>query len=351
MSTEATLSNNSDAIPQDHPKAAAGKIGVLIVNLGTPDDPSVGAVRRFLAEFLSDRRVIELTPVLWQPILRGIILRVRPKKVAHGYEKIWLKETNESPLRFYTRRQAELLQEPLQQRSDKLIVSWAMRYGQPSLQDELLKLQTQGCDRVLIVPMYPQYSATTTATVTDKVFDILKSLRWQPAIRILPPFFDHDLYIRAIGDSIRDALKHSEKKPDRILASFHGLPKENLGKGDPYFCHCSKTARLLRDYLQASDDYLMMTFQSRFGPKEWLQPYTDKTLESLPGQGVKHVAVVTPGFPADCLETLEEMNMVNRDLFLQAGGERYDFIPCINDSSAAINMFSALIRQELEGWI
>jgi ferrochelatase len=283
--------------------------------------------------------------------LHGIILRTRPAKVAHAYEKIWLHDTDESPLRFYTRRQAELLNEQLGRKSDKLIVRYAMRYGTPSIQDEMKFLQDQGCDRILILPMYPQYSATTTATVTDKVFDILKSQRLQPAIRVVPPFYDHELYIRAVGDSIYDYLKRCEKKPDLILASFHGLPKENLGKGDPYYCHCAVSTRLLREYLGMSEDELRMTFQSRFGPKEWLQPYTDKTLESLASEGIKHVAVITPGFPADCLETLEEMNMVNRGLFLQAGGERYDFIPCLNDSDLAINMFSGLISQELEGWV
>lgn len=343
--------NSVLAQTQEHPQVASGKIGVLIVNLGTPDDYSEGAVRKFLAEFLSDQRVIELSPILWKPILHGIILRTRPGRVAHAYEKIWLHDTDESPLRFYTRRQAELLNERLSRKSARLLVSWAMRYGKPSVQDELLALQEQGCDRILIMPMYPQYSATTTATVTDKVFDILKSLRLQPSIRVVPPFYAHELYIRAVGDSIHDYLRRCEKKPDLILASFHGLPKENLGKGDPYFCHCSKTARLLREYLGVSDDFLRMTFQSRFGPKEWLQPYTDKTLETLAKEGTNHVAVITPGFPADCLETLEEMNIINRDLFLNAGGKLYDFIPCLNDSNIAISMLYGLISQELEGWI
>jgi len=343
--------SSGNACPPDHPPVASGSIGVLLVNLGTPDGHDTAAVRRYLAEFLSDRRVIELTPWLWQPILHGVILRTRPARVAEAYHKIWRHETNESPLRYYTRRQAEQLGEQLRERENRVIVSWAMRYGRPSIAEQIAALQSQGCERLLVVPLYPQYSASTTATVNDRVFDTLKTLRWQPALRCLPPYYDHPAYVDAIARSIEQRLAADEQRPEVILASFHGLPQEYFEKGDPYYCHCAKTTRLLRERLGLDERQLRMTFQSRFGPKKWLQPYTDKTLRALAREGVRHVAVVMPGFAADCLETLEEMSMQNRDLFLGQGGRRYDVIPCLNDSEAGIVMLHSLVTQELGGWI
>jgi ferrochelatase len=337
--------------PSEHPPLASGHIGVLLVNLGTPDAHDVASVRRYLAEFLSDRRVIELTPWLWQPLLHGIILRVRPARVAEAYHKVWIESTNESPLRYYTRRQAELLSAHFGERDGKLHVSWAMRYGNPSIPEQIGILHKLGCERLLIVPLYPQYSATTTATVNDRAFDVLKTLRWQPALRCLPPYYDHPAYIEAISQTIEPHLAAGEQPPEVILVSFHGLPQQYFDKGDPYYCHCAKTTRLLRERLGLDEKRLRMSFQSRFGPKKWLQPYTDKTLRALAREGVRHIAVVMPGFAADCLETLEEMGMQNRDLFLGHGGNRYDVIPCLNDSAIGIDMLHALIAQELAGWV
>jgi ferrochelatase len=341
---------SGNARPPDHPAVASGSIGVLLVNLGTPDGHDTAAVRRYLAEFLSDRRVIELTPWLWKPILHGVILRTRPARAAEAYHKIWHQETNESPLRYYTRRQAEQLGERLRERDGRVIVSWAMRYGNPSIADQITALQSLGCDRLLVVPLYPQYSASTTATVNDRVFNTLKTLRWQPALRCLPPYYDNPAYIDAIARSIEQRLAAEEQRPEVILASFHGLPQEYFDKGDPYYCHCAKTTRLLRERLGMDERQLRMAFQSRFGPRKWLQPYTDKTLRALARDGVRHIAVVMPGFAADCLETLEEMGIQNRELFLGQGGERYDVIPCLNDSEAGIAMLHSLVTQDLGGW-
>jgi ferrochelatase len=343
--------NKKSVLPPHHPPIPDTKIAVLLVNLGTPDACTPGAVRRYLAEFLSDRRVIELSPWMWQPILHGIILRTRPRKVAEAYREIWIHDSDESPLRLYTRRQAEQLAEKLAVGRQDLTVDWAMRYGRPSLSKRLLALQREGCQRILVVPLYPQYSATTTATVNDRVFDTLKSMRWQPAIRIMPPYHDHPSYINALVESIESHLAASERKPEMILASFHGLPQEYFDAGDPYHCHCAKTTRLLRERLGCSEDYLRMSFQSRFGPKQWLQPYTDQTLLELARNGVKRIAVVMPGFAADCLETLEEMGIQNRRLFLDNGGKDYTLIPCLNDSETGTRMLLELVRQELAGWI
>jgi ferrochelatase len=337
--------------PAGHPAVASGQIGVLLVNLGTPESHDTTAVRRYLAEFLSDRRVIELTPWLWKPILHGVILRTRPARVAEAYHKIWHHETNESPLRYYTRRQAEKLGGRLRARDDRITVSWAMRYGNPSIAEQIAALQAAGCERLLIVPLYPQYSATTTATVNDKVFDVLKAQRWQPALRSLPPYYDHPAYIEAVARSIEEHLATGDQRPEVILVSFHGLPQQYFDNGDPYYCHCAKTTRMLRERLGLNEQQLRMTFQSRFGPKKWLQPYTDKTLKSLARKGVRHIAVIMPGFAADCLETLEEMGIQNRELFLGHGGEHYDVISCLNDSEAGIDMLDRLVAQELGGWM
>lgn len=343
--------HNTNTPHPQHPKTQAAETGVLLINLGTPQAHDSRSVRRYLGEFLSDRRVIELTPWLWKPLLHGIILRVRPRKVAEAYRAIWIDETDESPLRFFTRRQSERLSERLTENRHNPIVAWAMRYGHPSIPETIAALQRLGCQRILIAPLYPQYSATTTATVNDKVFDTLKALRWQPVIRVMPPYYDHPAYIEALAVSIENHLNAADQRPDAIIASYHGLPQAYSDAGDPYYCQCAKTTRLLRTRLGFREHDLRMSFQSRFGPKQWLQPYTNETLSTMAHDGARHVAVITPGFAADCLETLEEIGIQNRNLFLEHGGARYDVIPCLNDSEAGVRMLAELVLQELAGWI
>ena len=335
--------------PSDHPKVNKGKIGVLLMNLGTPEATSYWPMRRYLKEFLSDPRVIEVNRVLWWFILNGVILTFRPQKSGHAYEKIWNKALNESPLKTITRGQSEKLREALEDRPE-IIVDWAMRYGQPPVAARIEALKAQGCDRILLVPLYPQYSAATTATALDKCFDALKTLRWQPAIRSLPPYFDHPAYIEALAKSLKQHIKALPWKPDLILASFHGLPREYLTKGDPYYCHCMKTARLLRDKMKLSPEQLQVVFQSRFGRAEWLQPYAQGTVEGLPAKGVKNLVMIMPGFSADCVETLEEVAIGLDETFKHAGGANFSAVPCLNDGPLSIDMLEILVRQELQGW-
>jgi ferrochelatase len=335
--------------PPDHPKVKNGRIGVLLMNLGTPEATSYWPMRRYLKEFLSDRRVIETNPVLWWFILNGIILTLRPQKSGKAYEKIWNKALNESPLKTITRGQSDNLQAALKDRPE-IIVDWAMRYGQPPVATRIETLQAQGCDRILFVPLYPQYSAATTATALDKCFDALKAMRWQPAIRSLPPYFDHPAYIDALAKSLKQHLKDLPWKPDMILASYHGLPREYLTKGDPYYCHCMKTTRLLRDKMKLAPEQLQVVFQSRFGRAEWLQPYALGTIEGLPGKGVKNLVMIMPGFSADCVETLEEVAIGLDETFKHAGGVNFSAVPCLNDSALSIGMLEVLVRQELQGW-
>lgn len=334
----------------DHPEIKLGRVGVLLVNLGTPDSTEVPDIRRYLAQFLSDRRVIELNPILWKVILHGIILRTRPPKTAEAYRAIWMTETNESPLRHYTRAEATGLAERLDPPGDAVVVDWAMRYGNPSIGERMRSLQAAGCDRILIVPLYPQYSASTTGTVIDEVARELLNLRWQPAVRTLPAFHDDPAYIEAVATGIERHLASLDWEPEVILASFHGLPKRYFEAGDPYHCHCAKTARMVRERLGLPADRFRLTFQSRFGREEWLQPYTDKTIEALAQEGVKRLAVVTPGFVADCVETLEEIDMQGRETFEEAGGTHFTAIPCLNDTDEAITMLAALVTRELGGW-
>ncbi len=336
--------------PADHPDVPAARIGILIVNLGTPDGTSYWPMRRYLKEFLSDRRVIETNRAIWWPILNLVILTKRPFSSGHAYESIWNRERDESPLRTITRSQADKLAacyavEP------RFLVDWAMRYGQPAIADRLDAMRQAGCDRILVFPLYPQYAAATTATVCDKAFDALKSMRWQPAIRTVPPYHDDPVYIDALATSIRTHLATLDFEPEVVLASFHGLPKDYLLKGDPYHCQCAKTARLLRDALGWDEGRLRLTFQSRFGRAEWLQPYTDKTVEALAKDGVKRIAIVTPGFVADCVETLEEIAVLNRDVFIENGGEKFAAIPCLNDSDEGIRVLRHVIDRELGGWV
>jgi protoporphyrin/coproporphyrin ferrochelatase len=332
-------------LPPDHPPLKTPKIGVLLINLGTPEATSYWPMRAYLKEFLSDRRVIEVNRVLWWIILNGVILSFRPTKSGHAYEQIWNRELNESPLKTFTRQQAERLAASF---PDNLVVDWAMRYGKPSIAERLTAMKEQGCDRILLFPLYPQYSAATTATALDKAFETLQGLRWQPAIRTVPPYFDSSDAIAASLIRHQDALGW---KPDRILVSFHGLPKEYLDKGDPYHCHCQKTARLLRAKLGLSKDDLQLVFQSRFGRAEWLRPYAQETVEALPAQGVKNLLMISPGFASDCVETLEELAIGLEETFKEQGGERFSVVPCLNGSDRSISLLGDLVRNELQGWL
>ncbi|MGV3577152.1 MAG: ferrochelatase [Devosia sp.] len=339
----------SDHLPPNHPPVVSKKIGVVLLNLGTPDATDFWSVRRYLKEFLSDPRVIETPKWLWWPILNLVILNFRPQKAGHAYDMVWDKERNESPLRVITRGQAEALAERMN--GDGVMVEYAMRYGNPSTKSVLEKMQKAGCQKILLVPLYPQYSATTTATANDKAFDALKEMRWQPAVRTAPAYFEDPKYIETLGNSIRDGVAALDFEPDLVITSYHGMPVEYLQKGDPYHCQCFKTTRLVREYLGWPKEKLMVTFQSRFGPTEWLQPYTDKTLEALPGKGIKKVAILAPAFSADCIETLEEIAMGGKNTFLEAGGDKFAYIPCLNDGPAGMDMIEDMVRRELSGWL
>ena len=333
--------------PADHPRFPDPKIGVLLLNLGTPDGTGYWPMRRYLSEFLSDPRVIETSPLIWQPILQGIVLSTRPQKSGANYARIWDKAENDSPLRVITRRQAEKLQARL---GDGVIVDFGMRYGNPSTGSRLEALQKAGCQKILLAPLYPQYSATTTATANDKAFEALGKMRWQPAVRTLPAYFDRPEYIAALARSIADGVAALPFEPDVVLTSYHGMPELYLKRGDPYYCQCLKTTRLVREVLGWSEDKLRVTFQSRFGPTEWLKPYTSDVIEEL-GREKKKVAVVAPAFSVDCIETLEEIAITGREQFEHAGGEHYAYIPCLNDSEGGMDMLEAVVRKELAGWI
>ena len=337
-------------LPPEHPEVKIGKVGVLLVNLGTPDGYDKKNMYKYLREFLTDKRVIEWPKALWYPILFGIVLNVRPAKSGAAYKTIWNHELDESPLRTFTRSQSDKLHETLKDH-DNLVVDWAMRYGNPSIPSRLEYLKEQGCDRLLIFPLYPQYSAATTATVNDKVFEHLMKMRWMPAVRTVPPYHDEPVYIEALAQSIENAIEEMPKKPEKIVASYHGIPQSYFKKGDPYHCHCHKTTRLLREKLGMDDDYLITTFQSRFGPEEWLQPYTDKTIEKLGDEGLKDIAVFNPGFSSDCLETLEEIAGEGEEIFHEHGGENFSHIACLNDSKEGMAVIEALVRRELSGWM
>ncbi|MFL5085935.1 MAG: ferrochelatase [Xanthobacteraceae bacterium] len=332
-------------------RAGGGRIGVLLVNLGTPDATDYFSMRRYLKEFLSDRRVIEENRIKWWLILNLIILSVRPGRKGRDYDKIWNRERNESPLMTITRSQAEKLFALLQPLDRRIVVEWAMRYGNPSIPTRLEALTGQGCERILIVPLYPQYAAATTATVCDKVFLSLMTMRAQPTIRVVPPYYDDPVYVEAVAASLNAELAGLAFTPEVILASFHGMPKDYVVKGDPYQGQCAKTAALLRSRLGLDEDRFTLTFQSRFGSAEWLQPYTDETVATLARRGVKNLAVVTPGFAADCLETLEEIAVENAAIFRQNGGVNFAAIPCLNDSEAGMGVIRHLVERELQGWI
>lgn len=330
-------------LPPNHPAIPKRRVGVLLMNLGTPDDSSPRSVKRYLAEFLSDRRVVEIPPIAWQPILRGIILNTRPKKSAHAYQQVW--SDRGSPLAAITRAQSEAMQG---QFGDGVVIDWAMRYGNPSIASRIETLRQQGCERILLAPLYPQYCAATTATANDKAFAHLAKLRWQPAIRTLPPYYDDPLYIDALATTLREDLAKLAFEPDAIVASFHGMPRRTLELGDPYHCHCQKTARLVAEALGRP---LTVAFQSRFGPAKWLGPATDETLVELAKAGKRRVAIFAPGFSADCLETLEELAIRGKESFEEAGGTDFAYLPCLNAEPTGNKMLRNIIARELAGWI
>jgi protoporphyrin/coproporphyrin ferrochelatase len=338
----------------DGPAAVAGdgqqgRIGVLLLNLGTPDATSYWPMRRYLKEFLSDRRVIELPRLKWWPILNLVILSVRPGKKGKDYDKIWNRERNESPLKSITRSQSEKLSVALARQD--LVVDWAMRYGNPSTAAGVASLQARGCDRILLVPLYPQYAAATTASACDQAFRVLMQLRWQPAIRVAPPYYAQPSYIDALLQTLRQAMAGLEREPEAVLVSFHGMPTRNIDLGDPYYGHCQQTSRLLRARLNWPEERWYTTFQSRFGREPWLEPSTIESIERLAKAGLRRLAVIAPGFAADCLETLEELNMENRAVFLANGGEIFTFVPCLNDSDAGMQVIEDIVRRELNGWL
>ena len=324
-----------------HPEVKYGKTGILLINLGTPDSTGWWDIRKYLKEFLSDRRVIEVNPFIWKIILNLFILTFRPSKTAKAYKEIWMKDKNMSPLRHYTIMQSQKLSEKLNNKNK--IVEYAMRYGSPSIRSKIDELKDKGCENLVILPLYPQYAAATTATVCDEVYKTLMQMRWQPSLQIIPHYESEPLYIKALAKSIKKKLSKINWKPDLILASYHGIPKKYFDKGDPYQCYCQKTSRLLSE--SYTDIKIMTTFQSRFGPQEWLQPYTDKTLESLPNEGVKNLLVICPGFSSDCVETLEEISIQGKESFLKAGGLNFDTVPCLNDDPDHIDLFNHLVNK------
>ena len=325
----------------EHPKVNYGKIGILLVNLGTPDTTSWWDIRKYLKEFLSDRRVIEVNPIIWQVILNLFILTFRPSKTAKAYKEIWMKEKNMSPLRYYTEMQSIKLSKEV--RSDNIVVDYAMRYGNPSIASKVKSLQEKGCEDLIVLPLYPQYAAATTATVCDEVYRTLMKMRWQPNLKIVPHYESEPLYINALKNSLENKISQIDWKPDLIIASYHGIPKKYFEKGDPYHCYCHKTTRLISESFTKIP--IQTTFQSRFGPQEWLQPYTDKTLENLPGEGKKNILVICPGFSSDCVETLEEILIQGKESFLKSGGNNFDLVPCLNDNDDHIKLIKHLVTK------
>jgi ferrochelatase len=339
----------ADNWPAGHPTVRTGRVGVLLMNLGTPDATDYWSMRRYLKEFLSDRRVIEEPRLKWWPILNLIILTVRPGRKGRDYAKIWNRQRNEGPLKTITRAQAEKLGAALA--TDGVIVDWAMRYANPPIAARIGALKDQGCDRILLMPLYPQYAAASTATACDQAFRALMTLRWQPAVRVVPPYFEEPAYIDAVAASIRDHLAGIDFEPEALVCSFHGMPQKYLEAGDPYHCQCQKTGRLVREKLGWANDRWHTTFQSQFGTDPWLQPYTIDTVEQLAKAGIKRLAIVSPGFSADCLETLEELDMENRARFMTSGGEKFTYVPCLNDSPRGMDVIERIVRRELSGWI
>jgi ferrochelatase len=337
-------------LPDSHPQVAFGRVGVLLLNLGTPDGTTYWPMRRYLKEFLSDQRVIEEPKWKWWPILNLIILTVRPSRKGRDYATIWNNELDEGPLKTITRSQSDKLAERLSNHS-KVIVDWGMRYANPSTDSRIRELQKQGCERILLVPLYPQYAAATTATACDQAFRALMKMRWQPFVRVAPAYHDDPVYIDRLAKSMQASLAGLDFVPEKIIATFHGMPQKYFDSGDPYHCHCQKTSRLVREKLGWPAENWLTTFQSRFGNDPWLQPYTDMTVERLAKEGVKKLALVAPGFSADCLETLEELDGENRHIFEDNGGEQFAYLPALNDSDEGIDVLEAVVRRELGGWI
>tara|TARA_S200000501_G_scaffold155898_1_gene147156 strand:+ start:117 stop:1115 length:999 start_codon:yes stop_codon:yes gene_type:complete len=327
----------------EHPPVNFGKTGVLIINLGTPDSTNWFDIRKYLKEFLSDRRVIEVNPIIWQIILNVFILTFRPSKTAKAYKEIWMRDKNISPLLHYTQKQAEKLSNLMSEKN--LIIDYAMRYGNPSIRNKIATLHEMGCENLIILPLYPQYAAATTATVCDEVYRTLMKMRWQPSLKIVPHYESDPLYIEALVNSIKKKIEEINWKPDLILASYHGIPQKYFDKGDPYHCYCHKTTRLISEKFTSVE--IKTTFQSRFGPEKWLQPYTDKTLESLPKEGKKNVLAICPGFSSDCVETLEEIQIQGKESFLESGGENFDMVPCLNDNEDHISLLKSLIQKNI----
>ena len=328
---------------KDHPKINFGKTGVLLVNLGTPDSTSWLDIRKYLKEFLSDRRVIEVNPVIWKIILNLFILTFRPSKTAKAYKEIWMEKENMSPLRYYTQKQTQKLKKIIS--TEGIEIDFAMRYGNPSIKSVMNKLQANGCERLIVLPLYPQYAAATTATVCDEVYRCLMKMRWQPSLQIIPHYESEPLYINALVNSISKKISEISWKPDVIIASYHGIPKKYFEKGDPYHCYCHKTTRLIKEKFDKVP--IETTFQSRFGPQEWLQPYTDKTLENLPKRGKKNILVMCPGFSSDCVETLEEISIQGKESFLNSGGSNFGLIPCLNDNEDHIKLLNYLVQRHI----
>jgi ferrochelatase len=337
-------------LPADHPRVATGKIGVLLLNLGTPDGTSYWPMRRYLKEFLSDPRVIEVPRLIWWPILNLIILTTRPGKKGKDYATIWNNERDEGPLKTITRAQAEKLAESLAA-DERIVVDWGMRYANPTTESRIQALRERGCDRILLVPLYPHYAAATTATAADQAFRALMKMRWQPFVRVAPSWHDDPVYIDSIARSIEEHLAGLDFEPEKVITTYHGMPQKYLEQGDPYHCQCQKTSRLLEQRLGWDKGRLITTFQSRFGNDPWLQPYTDETVEKLAKSGVKRLALVAPGFAADCLETLEELDGENREIFLHNGGEKFSYVPCLNDGDLGIRVIRHVVLRELSGWI
>ena len=330
-------------IDNNHPPIKFGKTGVLIINLGTPDSTSWFDIRKYLKEFLSDKRVIELNPIIWQLILNLFILNLRPSKTAKAYKEIWMKDQNMSPLLYYTKRQSEEISKSFSNKN--VIIDFAMRYGNPSIKSKISKLHEIGCENLVILPLYPQYAAATTATVCDEVYRTLMKMRWQPALKIIPHYESDPIYINALVNSINKKINEIDWKPDLIIASYHGIPKKYFDKGDPYHCYCHKTTRLISEKFNLVK--IKTTFQSRFGPQEWLQPYTDKTLENLPKEGIKNILTICPGFSSDCVETLEEILIQGKESFLNSGGKNFDMVPCLNDNEDHIFLLKSLIERNI----
>lgn len=336
--------------PKEHPAVSQGRMGVLLTNLGTPDATDYWSMRRYLKEFLSDPRVIEAPRWLWWIILNGIILTIRPFKSGAAYDRMWDYERGDSPLRLIAQDQVAALKKRFEKHTD-IEIDYGMRYGNPSIEAGIDALKQKGCDKILFVPLYPHYSAATTATANDKAFDVLKKMRWQPAVRTVPPYYDMHEYVKAIAQSVKDGVQALDFKPDLIITSYHGVPLSYLKKGDPYHCQCHKTTRLVREHLGWEKDKLMVCFQSRFGPEEWLQPYLDKTLEQLPEKGIKKLAVIAPGFSVDCLETIDEIGNEGKQEFIKAGGTHFAYVPCLNATGLGIDLIEKLVCDNLAGWV